>query len=647
MTSTVRVRHLLAIAISAAVISVGALTQTRAAREQQELLERAVVAQNRLVLATAPRPSPLAAAAPADEATAALLEAAARNQRMLVFGNLGYGALMLGMLGVLLFVLRPATRETEQVLYARNQEAHELRRAMRARSKLLARVSQQLRTPMNGVIGMAELLQAGELSRTQQEYARLIGLAARDLLGVVTDVLAWTRMESGGEPVYAVPVQIAELIELVVGAQAATAHAKGLGLQVHLSPDAPPRIITDEHLVSQVLTNLVTNAVRYTNSGQVSVLVEASAEELRFTVADTGPGMSPEQVVRALSRDHIGAIDAREDGAIGIGLMVSGHHAERLGGRLAIDSQLGVGSNITLHLPRIEPAATEGAPEDGFRGLRALVIAPLPLQRRYLKDTLEGWGMTVETEQDPLHALGRMREAGTGQAPLDLAFIAQDLPHMSGTELAVRTDMARGARPLRMILLANQTDDMPRQEALASGFSGLVPHPWKPRVLRKAAEGALRGQGLAVDEESRSIELTQQVQPIDTSGARVLIAEANPVNQVVLRAQLEHLGMRVTAVETGGAALHAAMERGHAAIFLDARLPGLDGLGTARQLRHRLGDLCPPIIILSSDDEIATEEMRDAGATEVLARPFTQAQLKARLTRSLHEETSGSILRTA
>lgn len=646
MSKTLRIRHLLTIAVTLAVVTVGGVLQGTFARQQQDALEQAIVEHNRALLSVEVPGRP---AGPVTDGAArdALHAAAARGRRALVLTDLLTGATALALLGIFLGLLRPGALSVARHMRSREEEIESLQRSIASRSRLLARVSKQLRTPMNGVIGMAELLQAGELSRTQKEYARLIDLAARELLGVVMDVNAWVRMESTEEPIYKGPVAVGSLLDVVISDHLPSARAKGLDLVGKVSVQLPPRIITDEHVVAQVLNNLVSNAVRYTPTGAVQVQVDGDRSELRFTVVDTGPGMSPEQVVRAMSRDHVGALDGRDDGAIGIGLLICRHQAERLGGRLAIDSQLGVGSRITLHVPLEVPVDVQRTPEAGFRGMRALVIAPLPLQRRYLKDTLEGWGMLVETEQDPLRALGRIREAGTGQAPLELAVISQDLPMMSGLELGLRADMAGAAREIPMVLLDGQGEPMPATEALAAGFSAVVPHPWKPRRLRAAAELAVSGGEAGAAHEGRSAELTQRVLPAAAVTERVLVADGNPVNQTVLRAQLERIGLRAVAVASSDAAIAAGMERTWAAVFLDAGLAGGSGVDTARALRRRLGELCPPIILVVSDDTTSVGAARDAGASAVLARPFTRGQLEATVQRCIHEESSSSLVRTA
>lgn len=646
MSKTLRIRHLLTIAVTFAVVTVGGALQGTLARQQQNTLEQAVVEHNRALLSVE-APGGVVDASLREAETGALLAAAARNRRVLILTDVLTGASALGLLAMFIGLLRPGAVSVARHMRAREEEIESLQRSIASRSRLLARVSKQLRTPMNGVIGMAELLQAGELSRTQQEYARLIDLAARELLGVVMDVNAWVRMESSDEPIYKGPVSVSSLLDVVLSDHTPSARAKGLELVGRTSVQLPPRIITDEHVVAQVLNNLVSNAVRYTPTGTVQVQVDGDRSELRFSVVDTGPGMSPEQVVRAMSRDHVGALDGRDDGAIGIGLLICRHQAERLGGRLAIDSQLGVGSRITLHVPLEVPVDVQGNPEAGFRGMRALVIAPLPLQRRYLKDTLEGWGMVVETEQDPLRALGRIREAGTGQAPLELAVISQDLPLMSGLELGLRADMAGAAREIPMVLLDGQGEPLPEAEARAAGFSAVVPHPWRPRRLRAAAEQALVGGTVGPAHEGRSAELTQRVQPAAAVTERVLVADSNPVNQTVLRAQLERIGLRAVVVATADAAIAAGMERSWAAVFLDAGLAGSAGVDTARALRRRLGELCPPIILVVSDDTTSVGAARDAGAAAVLARPFTRGQLEATVQRCIREEISSSLVRSA
>lgn len=644
MLASLRIRHLPAIAAIVAGVAIGDLVRASAIREQQEVLQHAAMERNRLMLAAGTRPSVDRAG---EDDPDWLAIAAHRNQRMLVAGHLTTALASLALVLLMVLVLRPADRDIARALHSRDQALKELRRTIRGRGQLLGRVSQQLRTPMNGVIGMAELLLASDLTRPQQEYARLIDLAARELLSVVTDVLAWTRMEAGDDVLQKGTFNLSELLDLVLCGHQSAATARGLNLSLHIDENVPARVVTDEQRVMQILNNLLTNAIRYTAQGEVRLLVETADSELRFTVADTGRGMSPEQIVRALSCERRGSLDARDDGAIGIGLLVSGHLSRQLSGRLTIDSQLNRGTRITLHVPVEQPAAHDGRTDAGFRGMRALVIAPLPLQRRYLKDTLEGWGAIVETEEDPLRALGRMREAGTGQAPLDFAVISEELPHMSGLELGMRTDLARGTHPLPMILLAGATSVLPRREAIVTGFSELVPHPWRPGALREAAANAVLGMEHTAQLEIGSTDPTQRIQPAGVLGESVLVAENNPVNQMVLRGQLERLGLKVTVVTDGDSAIETGLSMGFAAIFLDMRLAGRDGLSTARALQDRLGALCPPIVMLAADDQTTAQTIRDAGASAVLAMPFTRAQLETTLHRCIANEVNSGSLRSA
>lgn len=482
---------------------------------------------------------------------------------------------------------------------------------------LLAALSHELRTPLNGVLGMAGLLARTRLDGDQRSYVAALQDCGEHLLGLVNEVLDLAKIESGGFELHAAPVDLERLLQGAAELLSPRAHAKGLEIAWACAPGLP-RVLADEARLRQVLFNLAGNAVKFTETGGVLLTAEqVSCDErrsvVRFTVRDTGPGIAEADRRRIFEPFAQGP--AGEDGRIestGLGLAIVRRLAEAMTAELGVESAPGCGSSFWFEATF--DRAGEAAKDASLAGITVAIVSPDPIVSE---------------------AAARQVEASGGRAlSFRTAAEAAGAPEAEAVLVDFPVSDRRRPRPLagRRCIVLLSPEARTRIPALRrAGFHGYLIKPLRRqslavRVLAVARSAAQTETAAPAEDERATLAAG--------SGARVLLAEDNPINAMLARALLEREGCVVDRVQTGPDAVTAAAAQSYDLILLDLRMPGLGGLEAAAQLRAQ--GVRTPIAALTAD---AFEDIRraclEAGMDDFLTKPLDPSALRALLGRAL------------
>ncbi len=484
---------------------------------------------------------------------------------------------------------RDAAVASAEVLAAARDAALE---ADRIKSEFLANMSHEIRTPLNGIIGMCELLRAGKLTRDQAECADLIGNSADSLLAIINDILDFSKMSAGKLVFEELDFEVIPTVEAVVNLLGERAAQKGIELILAIDPAIPHCLRGDPNRLRQVLTNLLGNAIKFTDHGEVVVAVNpvsASSSQviLQFEITDTGIGISAE-AQRALFQPFHQADGSttRKYGGTGLGLAISAQLVEKMGGKIEVASDPGKGSQFYFNASFRPSDSRLGsfAKEKMLSGLRVLVVDDNDTNRHIVERQIANWGISSASASGGSEALAALHEHAHG-SPFDVAILDLAMPGMDGLMLAqlIKTDPAIAkTRLLMMSSIGNRGE----AGASAAPIEAWLTKPVKQSQLYDSL-ATLITTDLAVAESP-----DQRQPPSDPLYAarrkfRILIAEDNLINQTVASHQLRKLGYPATVVASGVEALAALADGAFPLVLMDCMMPEMDGFTAAAELRRR------------------------------------------------------------